>query len=340
MSLPEPLVPQEVDLRGLTFMPLDVARLRDSDLAIEATGDEFRAAVLLWCASWGQVPAGSLPNSDTALATYAGYGRGDIKGWRKVREGALRGFIECSDGRLYHPVVADKALEAWAERVEYREAKDNEKARKQKEREDRKRMFDALRAVGIVLPWNTHTSELRSRFEKIVKPVTSHEPVTVTGHVPDTAKTGTGTVTGTGIKDQELSPTDVGLVDASRQPAPSTDEDLFEPEQPESLNGHHHGIKPCPAQAIADLYHQVLPELPAVALLNDTRRRHLQARWREHEAHRSLDFWRELFETVKASPFLMGNVPGRNGAKPFRATFDWIIAPSNFVKIVEGNYHA
>ncbi|MGV8691599.1 hypothetical protein ACV35Z_36820, partial [Pseudomonas aeruginosa] len=104
------------------------------------------------------------------------------------------------------------------------------------------------------------------------------------------------------------SPTDVGLVDASRQPAPSTDEDLFEPEQPESLNGHHHGIKPCPAQAIADLYHQVLPELPAVALLNDTRRRHLQARWREHEAHRSLDFWRELFETVKASPFLMGNV--------------------------------
>lgn len=95
MSLPEPLVPQEVDLRGLTFMPLDVARLRDSDLAIEATGDEFRAAVLLWCASWGQVPAGSLPNSDTALATYAGYGRGDIKGWRKVREGALRGFIEC-----------------------------------------------------------------------------------------------------------------------------------------------------------------------------------------------------------------------------------------------------
>ncbi|HCJ6540407.1 YdaU family protein [Pseudomonas aeruginosa] len=136
------------------------------------------------------------------------------------------------------------------------------------------------------------------------------------------------------------SPTDVGLVDASPQPGQSNDQDLFEPDQPEHLNGHQHGIKPCPAQAIADLYHQVLPELPAVALLNDTRRRHLQARWREHEAHRSLDFWRELFETVKASPFLMGNVPGRNGAKPFRATFDWIIAPSNFVKIVEGNYHA
>ncbi|AWE74359.1 phage replication O, N-terminal -containing domain protein [Pseudomonas aeruginosa] len=43
---------------------------------------------------------------------------------------------------------------------------------------------------------------------------------------------------------------------------------------------------------------------------------------------------------MKASPFLMGKVPGRNGAKPFRATFDWLIAPSNFVKVVEGNYHA
>lgn len=136
---------------------------------------------------------------------------------------------------------------------------------------------------------------------------------------------------------ERASTTDVVLVDASPQPVKSNDQDFFEPEQ---LNGHQHGIAPCPAQAITDLYHRVLPELPAVALLNDARRRHLQARWREHEAHRSMDFWRELFETVKASPFLMGQVPGRQGAKPFRATFDWIIAPSNFVKIVEGNYHA
>lgn len=139
---------------------------------------------------------------------------------------------------------------------------------------------------------------------------------------------------------ERASTTDVVLVDAAPQPDQSNGQDLFEPDQTEHLNGHQHGIKPCPAQAIADLYHRTLPELPAVALLNDTRRRHLQARWREHEAHRSLEFWQELFETVKASPFLMGNVPGRNGGKPFRATFDWIIAPSNFVKIVEGNYHA
>lgn len=198
---PDPPISADVDLRGMAFMPLDVNRLRDSDLAIEATGEEFRAAVMLWCASWNQVPAGSLPNSDTALAAYAGFGR-DIKGWKKVKAGALRGFVECSDDRLYHSVVTEKAMDAWAERVEYREVKENEKARKQREREDRKRMFDDLRQVGIILPWNVSTSELRSQHQAIPpgnNTVTSHKPVTVTGHAPDTAKTGTGT----GIKDQE-----------------------------------------------------------------------------------------------------------------------------------------
>lgn len=207
---PEPPISADVDLRGMPFMPLDVNRLRDSDLAIEATGEEFRAAVMLWCASWNQIPAGSLPNSDTALAAYAGFGR-DVKGWKKVKGGALRGFVECSDDRLYHSVVTEKAMEAWAERVEYREIKENEKSRKQRERDDRKRMFEDLRISGIVLPWNVPTSELRAQHQAIIEAqigVTSHEPVTVTGHAPDTAKTGTGTGTGTGIKDQEppLSP--------------------------------------------------------------------------------------------------------------------------------------
>jgi hypothetical protein len=76
-----------------------------------ASGDAFRAAVLLWCASWHQVPAASLPTDDRLLANLAGYGR-DMAGWAEVRGDALRGFVECSDGRLYHRVVAEKALEA------------------------------------------------------------------------------------------------------------------------------------------------------------------------------------------------------------------------------------
>lgn len=100
-------------------MPLDVLRLRDSGLTSRATGDEFRAAVLLWCASWHQMPAASLPNDDIDLANLCGYGRAP-KEWAKLREGALRGWVLCSDGRLYHPTVAEKAREAWRSKLAQR----------------------------------------------------------------------------------------------------------------------------------------------------------------------------------------------------------------------------
>lgn len=108
----EPLTPADCDLRDFAFMPLDVVRLRDSTLAIKATGEEFRAAVLLWCASWHQVPAGSLPDDDAELATFAGFGR-VVKEFKKIKAGAIHGWVKCSDGRLYHPVIAEKVRDAW-----------------------------------------------------------------------------------------------------------------------------------------------------------------------------------------------------------------------------------
>lgn len=125
-----------------------------------------------------------------------------------------------------------------------------------------------------------------------------------------------------------------GVVDAERQPELPAEVQDPEPVRQKS------SVPACPHQAIVDLYHEILPELPAVAILNDTRKRHLQSRWRENAVHRDLGFWRDYFESVKSSAFLTGKVPGRMGGKPFRATFDWLIAPSNFVKVVEGNYHA
>ncbi len=119
---PAPLVPAEVDLRDFAFMPLDVQRLRDSDLASDETPEACWAAVLLWCASWHQVPAASIPDSDSWQAKHAGYvsrGRIDPQ-WPKIKEGALRGWVLCNDGRLYHPVVAEKARDAWDSKLEQR----------------------------------------------------------------------------------------------------------------------------------------------------------------------------------------------------------------------------
>ncbi len=109
---PAPLTAPGTDLRDFGFMPLDVVRLRDSDLA-SAPDAVFRVAVLLWCIAWHQVPAASLPDDDAVIARMLGFGR-DLKGWKRIREaGGLRGWVLCSDGRLYHPVVAQKANEAW-----------------------------------------------------------------------------------------------------------------------------------------------------------------------------------------------------------------------------------
>lgn len=134
---PAPLTPPDCDLRDFAFMPLDVARLRDSDLAIQVGAEEFRAAVLLWCAAWHQVPAASLPDDDKALAALAGYGR-VVAEWRKHREGALYGWVKCDDGRLYHPVVAEKARDAW--QAKHKHAHDKlmdrvRKANKQREQQ-------------------------------------------------------------------------------------------------------------------------------------------------------------------------------------------------------------
>ena len=113
---PEPLTPPDCDVRSFPYMPLDVARLRDSDLAALPDPEARWANVIGWAASWHQVPAASLPNDDAALARLLGYGR-DVAAWAKVRAaGGLRGWLPCSDGRLYHPVVAEKALAAWAKR--------------------------------------------------------------------------------------------------------------------------------------------------------------------------------------------------------------------------------
>lgn len=114
--LPAPLTPPQSDLRGLPFMPLDTCRLLDSDLFALSTGDGFKCAVALWCKAWQQVPAGSLPHNDRVLAHLSGAGGR----WPSLRAVALHGWLVCSDGRLYHPVIAQKANQAWKARLAQR----------------------------------------------------------------------------------------------------------------------------------------------------------------------------------------------------------------------------
>jgi hypothetical protein len=162
-TLSGPLVPAEDDLRDFAFMPLDVVRLRDSDLVTEPDGEVFRANVLSWCVGWHQVPAASLPDDDAILARLLGYGR-DLRGWRKVRAaGGLRGWVKCSDGRLYHPVVAEKARTAWEAKQSQRQRTEAARnARLQRQQQSEQQSMSQTSGASVT----ESKGELRDRDSK------------------------------------------------------------------------------------------------------------------------------------------------------------------------------
>lgn len=130
----DPLVPSDVDLRGYDYMPLYGERLFKSQTWIAASAEAKIAALRLWWHAYAhEVPAASLPNNDVLLSEYAGYGVA-VKAWQRVKQQALHGFVECSDGRLYHPRLSEWAIEAWDLRVKERQRKANWRA-KQRDRD-------------------------------------------------------------------------------------------------------------------------------------------------------------------------------------------------------------
>lgn len=123
MNKPEPLVPSDVDLTDFKFMPLEVARLLDSEWWTMACLTDPRlamAAVNLWAKAWHQRPAASLPDKDAILAAWA---RVPLTVWHEIREAVMEPWVLCSDGRWYHPVVAEKANAAWEEKLAYQDRK-------------------------------------------------------------------------------------------------------------------------------------------------------------------------------------------------------------------------
>lgn len=141
---PAPLTMPGMDVRDLDGFMLNAERLMASELVALSTGEEFKAAVLLWCRAWKQVPAGSLPNDDRVLASFAGAG----SRWKKIKAMALRGFVECSDGRLYHRVLCEDVKRAFIKKEERRErTRAATEARKKERNEQRNEQRNVGRNV-------------------------------------------------------------------------------------------------------------------------------------------------------------------------------------------------
>lgn len=95
----------------------------------------------------------------------------------------------------------------------------------------------------------------------------------------------------------------------------------------------------CPHVEIIALYHELLPAAPQVREWTNGRAIALKTRWREKPARQSLAWWRKFFGYVAESEFLTGRGGSSPGRDPFVADLEWLIAPKNFVKVIEGKYH-
>jgi uncharacterized protein YdaU (DUF1376 family) len=115
-DLPPPLVEADVDCTDLDGFYLNVERLMSSELLALHGNEIIGAAVLLWCRAWKQRPAASLPDDDRINAAFA---RLSLKKFREVKDAVMRGFVKCSDGRLYHVFLSKVATDAFRRKVAF-----------------------------------------------------------------------------------------------------------------------------------------------------------------------------------------------------------------------------
>lgn len=91
-------------------------------------------------------------------------------------------------------------------------------------------------------------------------------------------------------------------------------------------------------QKVLDLYRQILPELPDVRGLTDSRKTAIEARAKDAmqidgvKADELEGWFSDFFERVRRSSFLMGK------KTDFIARFDWLLKKANAQKVLDGNY--
>lgn len=110
-----------------------------------------------------------------------------------------------------------------------------------------------------------------------------------------------------------------------------------QPAEPDGKETEAKRRKNCPVTRIVALYHECLPNNPAVEKVTDARAGYIRQRWLDDLP--TLDAWKNYFEYVGKSAFLTGRTQGRDGKAPFVADIEFLTKPASFTKTAEGKYH-
>lgn len=325
-QFPTPLVPAEVDLRDFAFMPLDVTRLFNSRFHAVSNDAEWRAGVTLWCKSWQQVPCGSLPDDDIELCRLAELGR-DLKAWRKVRENALHGWLKCSDGRLHHPVVTEKAAEAWLKK---RKASEKGKLGNEKR-------WGKVRSGDESPPPEGGGNESQDRLGADRQGIAQGVAQRLAEESHRDRK-GQGQGQGEGIREEKTS---------SSSSAGPTEQDGEGSEKA----GRTPTI-PCPYEAIVAAYHRELPGLPSVRLTSGPtwvkRQKAMRSLWgwvlssrksdgtpRAETAEQALAWVQGYFRRAGENDFVMGRTHRSAEHANWTADFDFLLTDKGMKQVIE-----
>ncbi|PJO37577.1 replication protein [Delftia acidovorans] len=108
------------------------------------------------------------------------------------------------------------------------------------------------------------------------------------------------------------------------------------------------GLPNCPVQDLVDLYHEVLPELPKVRLLNDGRRKAVGKLWkfvltskksdntpRAETAEQAVTWFREYFGRARDNDFLMGRGYRSGEHASWQCDLDFLLSEKGMKHVIE-----
>ena len=118
--------------------------------------------------------------------------------------------------------------------------------------------------------------------------------------------------------------------------------------EPNGSVGNADRLPRCDTQSVVDLYHEVLPELPAVRLMNDQRRKAVSSLWkfvltsrrgdgerRATTAPEAMDWIRGYFTRARDNDFLMGRGYKAPGHEGWQCDFDFLLSEKGKKHVIE-----
>lgn len=232
----------------------------------------------------------------------------------------LQEFFQLQDGAWANS-RCDEEIAAYVEGEPEREVKKaNEGNRLKRHRQERAALFKVLTDRGEHAPWNIGMEELRQRVSVLQVSAPDTKPATT----PATPATATQT---------PLPITQTPLPNKKKRGAKA-------PLSADAL--------PTWMQGLIDLWHEILPELPGVVVINDDRKR-AATDFRDWVLHSTrgdgsrratndtemLAWAREFFTRARANDFIMGRGHRAPEHQNWRCSFEYLLSAKGMQKVIE-----